>query len=268
MCWRSTPPTPPGRNSPHRAGIWVGHRRRRAQRLAAHARRPGGVEGLRHARGRHRRGRHADHGGDTGRQPDTRHHRFARPDPPGGVVGGRSRRRPRPRQPDRISTTMSENKIDIRLADAESRTRHPIRRPAAQVAAEDDVLDRVVHSFDQCTDPRLAQVMLALVWHLHSPCEVRLTEDEWATPSSFSNRRRAYHRRQASGIHSAVGRPRRIHAGPSPSTTRRTGTPPRPPFSARSFRRGRTPDRTRRRHVLRCVRAAVLGGGAPSPTPT
>ncbi|WP_260836637.1 intradiol ring-cleavage dioxygenase [Gordonia amarae] len=82
---------------------------------------------------------------------------------------------------------MSENKIDIRLADAESRheTPHPALS-AAQVAAEDDVLDRVVHSFGQCTDPRLAQVMLALVRHLHSFLrEVRLTEDEWARAIEF-----------------------------------------------------------------------------------
>ena len=55
-----------------------------------------------------------------------------------------------------------------------------------QRRAEDDVLERVVRSFDGCTDPRLKQVMVSLVEHLHAFLrDVRLTEEEWAAAIDF-----------------------------------------------------------------------------------
>ncbi|GII24074.1 intradiol ring-cleavage dioxygenase [Planosporangium mesophilum] len=55
-----------------------------------------------------------------------------------------------------------------------------------QQARESDLVDRVLRSFDDCTDPRLKQVMQALVRHLHAFVrEVRLTEEEWAKGIEF-----------------------------------------------------------------------------------
>ncbi|HEX4791181.1 MAG TPA: dioxygenase, partial [Actinospica sp.] len=51
---------------------------------------------------------------------------------------------------------------------------------AAQQAREQELLERVVASFESADDPRHRQVMQALVRHLHAFLrEVRLTEDEW-----------------------------------------------------------------------------------------
>ncbi|MFL6120097.1 dioxygenase, partial [Actinophytocola sp.] len=60
---------------------------------------------------------------------------------------------------------------------------------AEQERREADLLDRVVHSFDDCPDPRLRQLMTALVRHLHAFArEVRLTEEEWAAAVQFLTR--------------------------------------------------------------------------------
>lgn len=56
----------------------------------------------------------------------------------------------------------------------------------AQAAVEDQLVDAVVASFDGASDPRLAQVMQALVRHLHAFIrDVRLTEAEWNTAIEF-----------------------------------------------------------------------------------
>jgi hydroxyquinol 1,2-dioxygenase len=58
-----------------------------------------------------------------------------------------------------------------------------------QQAREKDLIDRVVRSFDACPDPRLQQLMVGLVRHLHAYIrEVRLTEDEWRTAIEFLTR--------------------------------------------------------------------------------
>jgi hydroxyquinol 1,2-dioxygenase len=55
-----------------------------------------------------------------------------------------------------------------------------------QQAVEQRLLDNVVASFDACEDPRLKELMLSLVKHLHSfICEVRLTEEEWGAAVDF-----------------------------------------------------------------------------------
>lgn len=55
-----------------------------------------------------------------------------------------------------------------------------------QRAIEEALLDRVVASFEGTTDPRLRQLMQALVRHLHTFIrEVRLTEQEWNTAIAF-----------------------------------------------------------------------------------
>ncbi|HEX6352829.1 intradiol ring-cleavage dioxygenase [Actinophytocola sp.] len=57
---------------------------------------------------------------------------------------------------------------------------------AKQERREADLLERVVRSFDDCPDPRLRQLMTALVRHLHAFArEVRLTEEEWARGIEF-----------------------------------------------------------------------------------
>ncbi|WP_347110894.1 intradiol ring-cleavage dioxygenase [Paenarthrobacter sp. S56] len=59
--------------------------------------------------------------------------------------------------------------------------------PGAEQAAVEDTLTRnVERSFENCSDPRLLQLMQALVRHLHAFIrEVRLTEDEWNSAIAF-----------------------------------------------------------------------------------
>lgn len=61
--------------------------------------------------------------------------------------------------------------------------------PAEQQEREAEITRKVVESFDGCTDPRLRQVMQALVRHLHAFVrEVRLTEQEWNKGIEFLTR--------------------------------------------------------------------------------
>ena len=54
------------------------------------------------------------------------------------------------------------------------------RVSAEQTAREEDLIARVQQSFDACEDPRLKELMLAVVTHLHAFLrDVRLTEEEW-----------------------------------------------------------------------------------------
>lgn len=74
---------------------------------------------------------------------------------------------------------------------------HPLQPPARSVGPapsvspeqarrEQDLVDRVVASFDDTESPRLRQLMQALVRHLHAYVrEVRLTEQEWSTAVAF-----------------------------------------------------------------------------------
>ncbi|MFI9605038.1 intradiol ring-cleavage dioxygenase [Streptomyces sp. NPDC052043] len=55
-----------------------------------------------------------------------------------------------------------------------------------QSRREQDLVDRVVRSFDGCPDPRLRYLVQALVRHLHAYLrEVRLTEAEWEKAIAF-----------------------------------------------------------------------------------
>ena len=57
---------------------------------------------------------------------------------------------------------------------------------AEQSAREAALTERVLRSFDTCAQPRLQEVMQALVRHLHDFLrEVRLTEQEWAAGIAF-----------------------------------------------------------------------------------
>ncbi|HEY3873227.1 MAG TPA: intradiol ring-cleavage dioxygenase [Actinocrinis sp.] len=56
----------------------------------------------------------------------------------------------------------------------------------AQEAVEDRLVENVVKSFDACADPRLKELMVSLVHHLHAFIrEVRLTEEEWGAAIAF-----------------------------------------------------------------------------------
>ncbi|SFP61922.1 dioxygenase [Actinomadura madurae] len=55
-----------------------------------------------------------------------------------------------------------------------------------QARREQELLGRVLRSFDDCADPRLKELMQALVRHLHAYLrEVRLTEGEWRKAVEF-----------------------------------------------------------------------------------
>lgn len=65
-------------------------------------------------------------------------------------------------------------------------------RPATspeQEAVEAGLVEAVVASFDACSDPRLKEVMVSLVRHLHAFIrDVRLTEEEWGEAIEFLTR--------------------------------------------------------------------------------
>ncbi|GAA2596041.1 dioxygenase [Streptomyces axinellae] len=57
---------------------------------------------------------------------------------------------------------------------------------AGQRAREEDLVQRVLRSFDTCEDTRLGEIMRSLVTHLHAVVrEVRLTEAEWNKAIEF-----------------------------------------------------------------------------------
>lgn len=61
---------------------------------------------------------------------------------------------------------------------------HGISKQQTQV--EETLVNNVLHSFEDCENPRLKQVMQSLVTHLHDFIrDVRLTEDEWNTAIEF-----------------------------------------------------------------------------------
>jgi hydroxyquinol 1,2-dioxygenase len=59
----------------------------------------------------------------------------------------------------------------------------------AQRDREEELLQRAVHSFDGCPDPRLRELLAALTEHVHSFIrQTRLTEDEWRAAIEFLTR--------------------------------------------------------------------------------
>ena len=71
----------------------------------------------------------------------------------------------------------------------ETRTADEARLPAispAQSEVEERLIENVLRSFEQCTEPRSKQLMQSLVRHLHAFIrEVRLTEAEWEQSIEF-----------------------------------------------------------------------------------
>ncbi|NLU73988.1 intradiol ring-cleavage dioxygenase [Streptomyces sp. HNM0575] len=60
---------------------------------------------------------------------------------------------------------------------------------AEQDRREQELLERVLRSYDDCADPRLKELMGALTRHLHAFVrEVRLTEEEWQKGIEFLTR--------------------------------------------------------------------------------
>ena len=65
-------------------------------------------------------------------------------------------------------------------------TRRPDEVSAEQRAREDEVVARVLASFDGCAEPRLRELMRGVVTHLHAFLrDVRLTEEEWGVAIAF-----------------------------------------------------------------------------------
>lgn len=74
---------------------------------------------------------------------------------------------------------------DTREPSARPRTGAPEHQPT-QDAIEQRLLDSVVASLGGCPDPRLQQLMVALVEHLHAFIrETRLTQEEWGVAIDF-----------------------------------------------------------------------------------
>lgn len=58
-----------------------------------------------------------------------------------------------------------------------------------QTRREEDLVSRVLQSFDDCESPRLKELMTGVVTHLHAFLrDVRLTEEEWAQGIDFLTR--------------------------------------------------------------------------------
>lgn len=58
-----------------------------------------------------------------------------------------------------------------------------------QAAREEDLTQQVIRSFDACENPRLKELMVALVEHVHSYVrKTRLTEEEWREAIAFLTR--------------------------------------------------------------------------------
>ena len=95
--------------------------------------------------------------------------------------------------PAQIPTTATPNETTEMTLDETSRTSPPRAGhtvapavSAEQRAREEDLLRRVVASFDGAADPRVRQIMQSAVRHLHAFLrEVRLTEGEWKTGIDF-----------------------------------------------------------------------------------
>jgi hydroxyquinol 1,2-dioxygenase len=91
------------------------------------------------------------------------------------------------------TTATSTNETTQMTADDMSTTSHATATNTAatavsaeQQAREEELLERVVASFDAAGDPRLRQIMRSAVRHLHAFLrEVRLTEAEWKTGIDF-----------------------------------------------------------------------------------
>ncbi|GAB3168505.1 MULTISPECIES: intradiol ring-cleavage dioxygenase [Streptomyces] len=86
-----------------------------------------------------------------------------------------------------MSPTDAQNLAVQRIEYAEAEQQTPCRPvKARQAEIEEDVLQRVIRSFDGCADPRLKRVMVSLVEHLHAFLrDVRLTEEEWGEAIKF-----------------------------------------------------------------------------------
>ncbi|MEV0634799.1 intradiol ring-cleavage dioxygenase [Streptomyces sp. NPDC050619] len=68
-------------------------------------------------------------------------------------------------------------------------TTTPVAVSAEQRSREEQLIERVVRSFDTCSDPRLTELMVGLVRHVHAYIrEVRLTEEEWNRAIGFLTR--------------------------------------------------------------------------------
>jgi hypothetical protein len=76
---------------------------------------------------------------------------------------------------------------------------------------EDDITAEVLRRFETTPNERLREITLALVRHLHGFVkDVQLTEREWFDAIQFLNENGPDVRRQASGVHTPFGHPRRL----------------------------------------------------------
>ncbi|MEU8061159.1 dioxygenase [Microbispora bryophytorum] len=81
--------------------------------------------------------------------------------------------------------------IHVNPGSAQAGTQGRVHRKigAGQEAVEAKLVENVVASFADCPDPRLKELMVALVEHLHAFIrEVRLTEQEWGAAIDFLTR--------------------------------------------------------------------------------
>ncbi|GAA1830598.1 dioxygenase [Actinomadura chokoriensis] len=85
-----------------------------------------------------------------------------------------------------------ENPLDAEdpgSVEAEPRGRAVREAGPEQQAVEQALVEQVVASFDACADPRLKELMVALVTHVHAFIrETRLTEEEWGAAIEFLTR--------------------------------------------------------------------------------
>ena len=84
---------------------------------------------------------------------------------------------------------------------------------AEQRAREDEVVARVLASFDGCAEPRLRELVRGVVTHLHAFLrDVRLTEEEWGAAIAFLAAAGHITGDRRAGVRPALGHPRCVHA--------------------------------------------------------
>ena len=119
-----------------------------------------------------------------------------------------------------------------------------------QPVTEANITDLAVARWGTAHDPRLAEIMTALVRHLHEFArEVRLTEAEWIAAMQWLTRTGQISRRQADGVHPRLRRARPVDA-------RRADEPP-------VRRAGHARDGARPVPHRRVTRARVTAGTCP-----
>ena len=124
---------------------------------------------------------------------------------------------------------------------------------------QDNITQAVIARLADTPDARLKDIMTSLVQHLHAFArEVKLTEANGSSGIEFLTARRRHHRRQAAGVHPAVGHAGPVDAGRRHEQRQAAGCTEATVFGP-FYVEGAPQLRARRRHRQRRAGDALLG---------